>query len=152
MQDRFEDKFIPEPNSGCWLWTASVNQDGYGNFGIGSRADKTQFSAKAHRIAHELYVGPIPAGLSVLHRCDIPSCVNPNHLFLGTQADNVHDMEKKGRGRHLRGAAHGRVKLSESDVRYIRNSDKRNVDLARMFNVTKTHIGYIKNRKAWSWL
>ncbi len=89
----FEGKFIPEPNSGCWLWGAYCMTNGYGTFcpGNGRRV-------LAHRASFELYVAPIPEGLLVLHRCDVRCCVNPNHLFLGTQADNIHDMWAKGRG------------------------------------------------------
>ncbi len=90
LQERFEDKFIPEPNSGCWLWTASQVM-GYGCI----RIDKKTFLS--HRISFELYNGPIGDGLHVLHRCDTRDCVNPRHLFLGTNLDNIQDSVKKGR-------------------------------------------------------
>lgn len=82
----------------CWLWTACTYGGGYGSFGLGGR---TQY---AHRVAYELEVGPIPGGLHVLHRCDVRRCVNPAHLFLGTNADNAADMVSKGR--QSRGAEH----------------------------------------------
>ena len=86
--DRFENKYIPEPNSGCWLWVAGRMSNGYGGvMGNG-----------AHRTSWELYRGAIPEGLSVLHKCDVKICVNPDHLFLGTQADNLADM--RGKNRH----------------------------------------------------
>ncbi len=72
----------------CWIWTGYVGHDGYGQHGR---------SGKAHRLAWELTVGPIPDGLNVLHRCDTPVCVRPEHLFLGTSADNSIDMVRKGR-------------------------------------------------------
>lgn len=92
VQQRFEDKFVPDPNSGCWLWTASVGGGGYGKFGGKGRTPQD-----AHRASWQMYRGEIPAGLMVLHRCDVRCCVNPNHLFLGTAKENTHDMMAKGR-------------------------------------------------------
>lgn len=74
---------------GCWEWLGNKDRTGYGRFGRGGRA--------AHRFAYRLWNGPIPDGLSVLHRCDNPGCVKPGHLWLGTQSDNLRDMASKGR-------------------------------------------------------
>ncbi len=93
LKDRFEDKFIPEPNSGCWLWTAGVNQRGYGKMKIKGRV------VYAHRVAWSLMVGKIPRNRFICHHCDTPACVNPRHLFIGTSYDNMRDMVKKGRHR-----------------------------------------------------
>lgn len=89
----FEIRSMPEPNSGCHIWLGPQMKlrNGYGNF-ICEGVQK-----RAHRAAWEFYRGPIPAGLHVLHRCDTPLCVNPNHLFLGTQQDNMKDKRRKGR-------------------------------------------------------
>lgn len=105
--ERFIDKFIPEPNSGCWLWTAYTLPKGYGRIKVDGKA------VLAHRVSHELHVGPIPEGLHVLHRCDTPSCVNPDHLFLGTPQDNMTDKMQKGRHVALKGSEHVRAKLTE---------------------------------------
>lgn len=78
----------------CWLWTGAVAGFGYGV--CGSRGRR----ARAHRVAYTLEVGPIPPGMQVLHRCDTPRCVRPDHLFLGTQLDNMRDMHAKGRDRN----------------------------------------------------
>ena len=93
LQERFESKCEPEPTSGCWLWTGAVDGDGYGVL-YNSGDDR-----KTHRISWMIRFGPIPKGMSVLHKCDNPPCVNPDHLFLGTALDNMHDAMKKGRAK-----------------------------------------------------
>lgn len=95
---RFERYVSPEPNSGCWLWLGAANQKGRGTFSYGGRRPKGRVELH-HRFAYLVEHGDIPEGLSVLHRCDVPLCCNPAHLFVGTQADNVSDMMEKGRHR-----------------------------------------------------
>jgi hypothetical protein len=99
-----------------------------------------------------LFVGEIPDGKFVLHKCDNPACVNPGHLFIGTQADNVKDMWDKNRARQgiNRGESHGMSKLTADDVRAIRESSASGPVLAARYDVTRTTIADIRNRKIWT--
>ena len=110
--ERFESKFAK--SDGCWRWIAYKNNDGYGKFMIDGR------SQSAHRVAYQLYVGGIPPGMCVCHRCDNPCCVNPAHLFLGTISDNMRDCDNKGRrigkGGGVSGEKHWNAKLTEAQI------------------------------------
>jgi hypothetical protein len=90
-RESFEAKYIPEPNSGCWLWTANCNVGGYGILKYQRK------NRPAHRLSWRFYRGEIPTGLLVCHKCDTPACVNPDHLFLGTPTDSQRDCSRKGR-------------------------------------------------------
>lgn len=95
LSERLERNSIPEPNSGCILWLGAVDKWGYGR--IGRR--EFGYSSLVHRLSYQHSRGLIPSGMLVCHRCDVPSCINPAHLFLGTHADNMADMARKGRVR-----------------------------------------------------
>ncbi|MER3405479.1 MAG: hypothetical protein C4289_10265, partial [Chloroflexota bacterium] len=90
-----------QKTDGCWYWLGQVNKDGYGYLGVGSKLNGTKRLVKAHRVVFELAFGPIPEGLEVCHHCDEPRCVRPDHLFLGTHADNMVDAFRKGRLKQL---------------------------------------------------
>lgn len=141
--ERFEEKFVPVTESGCWLWTAAILRGGYGAFKING------MTGVAHRISFELYVGDIPEGLYVLHKCDIPSCVNPDHLFLGTHQDNMDDMRRKGRSIHAFGADHGRSKLTEKQILAIRKDKRILREIAADYGVGKAQISSIKRLEFW---
>ncbi len=158
LRERFEEKWIGEPNSGCWLWLGASVPKGYGYIASGDGAT----SESAHRISWRLHCGDIPPGMCVLHRCDMPCCVNPDHLFLGTVQDNSTDMVSKGRGK--RGKKYGRqkkpceyrlvgsqsngAKLTEDQVLEIKKATNPH-GLAERFGVTKENIYVIRRGKTW---
>lgn len=112
LKTRFLEKCIPEPNTGCWLWIGSMWSGGYGQIRINNRM---RF---AHRVSWEIHRGEIPDGdgfhgVCVLHKCDVRCCVNPDHLFLGTQQDNMDDMARKKRKVTRTGARNGMSKHPE---------------------------------------
>lgn len=146
VQDRFMDKVMPEPNTGCWIWTAGTNIKGYGTFGIGQR----RMSSTSHRVSYEMFVGEIPENMHVLHHCDNTFCVNPDHLWLGTNLDNMKDRSKKNR--QARGGLHAFAKVTEIDVLIIREARAKGfliADIARYFNVGNTCIVNIIHRINW---
>lgn len=144
-RERFEAKFVK--GDGCWEWVASKDRWGYGRLKI---FDKMQ---GAHRAAYQLYVGEIPDGLCVLHRCDNPACVRPDHLFLGTHTDNMHDCNDKGRRNRPSGEKHYRTKITARQVliiRAMRAAGARGVDLARKFGVTPGVVDKIIHYRTWA--
>lgn len=95
LTQRFAGKFRIDTQTGCWPWTAAVDYHGYGRIQMGPRGGGVIIAPRASWLIHN---GPIPEGMCVLHRCDNPPCVNPDHLWLGTRSDNQRDMMAKGRG------------------------------------------------------
>lgn len=139
---------------GCWLWTGVDNGHGYGVIRAGGRGGRTLL---AHRVSWELHHGPIPAGVWVLHRCDVRACVRPDHLFLGDATANNRDMARKGRhgqsgATWMRGEGNGHAKLTDTAVRGIRAeyaAGAKQVALARRYGVHQTLISLVVRRKVW---
>ncbi len=142
--ERFENKYMPITGTGCWLWLATCTRLGYGQFRV---KDKM---AMAHRVSYEMYIGQIPVGMCVLHKCDVPSCVNPNHLYLGTHQDNSTDMVNKGRV--ARGSKRPDSVLTELQVMEIKEmlaKGESQASIAKKYNVSPTLISHIYNGRSW---
>lgn len=147
MKNRFEKFFIRIPITGCWLWEGGAQQHGYGKFTVKGKP------RWAHRVAWELYKGPIPKGLSVLHKCDVPACVNPDHLFLGTAKDNVHDAIAKKRMNYFlnrkRGEDNGNSKLTKEKVLAILADERSHFKIAIAHGLHRDTVMKIKHRTLW---
>lgn len=143
-----EDRFWPNvrKTDTCWLWTGSKRSDGYGYIAAGGVRGK---NLKAHRVSYELKCGPIPRGMAVCHHCDVPLCVRPEHLFLGTIQENNHDRHRKGRSRGASPQNHNRTKLTISQVREIRSSTLSGPALAKRYGTTKENIWQIRRGNTW---
>jgi hypothetical protein len=138
VEERFWSKV--KKTNGCWIWTGYRKpgyRQGYGEVRMDGRTQR------AHRVAWKLINGPIPLGLFVLHHCDNPSCVNPDHLWLGTQKENMRDSRIKGRWLH---------KLTEAQVRTIRASHESHRTIGHQFGIAHRTVGHIKEGKKWAWL
>jgi predicted XRE-type DNA-binding protein len=140
-REDFEARFRVTP--GCWIWTSSRDRDGYGKF-YGPSPGKVQV---ASRFSYELYVGKIPEGMHVLHRCDNRCCVNPEHLSVGTNFDNV--IDKINKGRQLRGTMFSWAKLDEDKVQQIRADTRPQRQIAKDFGISRSAVSEIKTRKKW---
>lgn len=133
----------------CELFTGSPKSD-YPRFGVGMHTDESYRYQKAHRLSWELNAGRgIPADLQVLHQCDTPRCVNPDHLFLGTNANNVADKVAKGRQKSGTGERQHLAKLTEAQVLEIFHSNDAGVTLANRYNVSPNAVSRIRLRRTW---
>ena len=129
----------------CWIWKGAHFFNGYGEWHQGAHR-----VVKAHRLSWRLHYGPVPHGLDVLHRCDVKNCVNPRHLFIGNDFDNMRDAASKGRLK--RGEQLWTAKLTADQVREIRSLGEQGTPraaLALQFGVTRTNITFILNRQSW---
>ena len=136
MKERFYKYVQPLPFSGCWIWMGSIHPEGYGRFRVGN------MTVGAHRISYRLHHGEI-GDKSVCHICDVPSCVNPDHLFLGTNLDNIKDKQEKGRAAK---------KLTKQSVFAMRDELKNGATLnamAEKYNVSRAMVVRIKHNKNW---
>lgn len=130
----FNSKYMPEPNSGCWIWLGTIKNSGYGII------QYKKNRKRAHRLSFELHNGTIPNGLHVLHRCDNPTCVNPDHLFLGNHTDNMKDMVRKNRFFS---------KLNRKKVASIKKDKRAAPVIAEAHGVSIGSIRNIKQNKTW---
>lgn len=147
VSERFWAKVQKGKKDECWQWLAHCSRDGYGMLNVNNFADR------AHRVSWRLHFGEIPKGIYVLHKCDNPPCVNPDHLWLGTQADNVRDMNEKGRERGSKGEAHPNAKLTAKQVKEIRrlyDGGLQQNRIAEMFPVSSRMIWHIVRRLNWT--
>lgn len=140
------DKKSPEE---CWQWIGGKAPNGYGRI---QRGGKKSPYLGAHRVSYEMHFGPIPDGMVVMHKCDNPSCVNPQHLSVGTFKDNTADMISKGRkiNRPVRGERCGNAVLTAEKVRFIRRSSLTNAELSRLFGTAPNTIRSVRTGKNWS--
>lgn len=152
-----EERFLSKVEKGeiCWEWIGANDGRGYGQLYVGGKL------IRAHRLSFMLYVGKIPKGLHILHKCDNPSCVNPDHLFIGTHRDNMQDMSRKGRHgtitmphKMVRGENNGLSKLTEQQVLEIRElystGDYLQREIGCIFNVSQRAISKIINFQTWA--
>lgn len=153
--ERVLSRVASDTGTECWIFTGALNEAGYGIVGLGRRG---QPNDRAHRVVYRFLVGDTPAGMFVCHRCDVPACCNPNHLFLGTPKENSMDSVKKGRSsppprnKHLIGSAHYAAKLTETqvlDMRQRRRDGATLAELAHLFGVNGSTVWGIVSRQRW---
>lgn len=144
--ERLAKKLFVDVVTGCFLWTGYRDKDGYGLITV---LGKTQY---AHRLAYELAYGAIPRKMCVCHKCDIPACVNPQHLFVGSYAENTKDMDTKGRRNSPKGELHARSVLSVGDVVSIRKDARPFREIAKDYSIWPSHVSRIKRRLTWAHL
>lgn len=138
LKDRLSNHSMPEPNSGCLLWLGCIDDQGYGRLG----------KRLAHRLSWEAHRGPIPRGLMACHKCDVPGCINPDHIFLGTHADNMAD--KGAKGRVPRGEGQTNAKLNDGLVLAIRADMRPSRKIAAEYGIARSLVSMIKTGRRWS--
>lgn len=145
VAERFHRSYVPEPNSGCWIWTKSLQGRGYAQISIGRSKP-----GRANIVSYLLHKGEIPSGLFVRHTCDCRWCVNPDHLILGTAQDNVNDAI--ARGRHCHGERHGSCRLTQDQAQAIKSDARMNSVIAAEYGVSERQVGLIKAGRRWKHL
>jgi hypothetical protein len=143
LKQYLEDRCIPVTETGCWLWMGCYNKQGYGI----CRRPITY----AHRASYVAFVGPIPLGLLVLHSCDTPSCINPAHLRVGTQKENMRDRDRQRHRVAPKGERHNGHRLTESQVLEIKKLSHHinKTAVGRYYGVSRVTISNVIRNKAW---
>lgn len=144
LAERLAFYSMPEPNSGCWLWLgAEFVGTSYGRMSWRGKSRLT------HRLSWLAHRGEIPTGLFVCHKCDVPACINPDHLFLGTHAENMRDRKNKGRSFRPQGERHNMAKLTSEAALSIRKDRRPAKILSAEYGVTPDTIYHIRSGLAW---
>lgn len=141
----FSERYVVDTETHCWIWLNATKQNRYGSW-------HAYGEDKPHRASWVMHNGAIPEGQLVLHKCDRPGCVNPDHLFLGTQDDNMKDMKSKRRTRESKGTSNTNSKLNEQQVQLIRNSPLTHKELSEIFGVHVATIRSIRKGALWAHL
>lgn len=143
IHERFHEKYTIDKVTGCWLWNKTFNSFGYGRFKL--YKDGKKIRVMAHRLSWHIHHGRIPKGLLVLHKCDVPRCVNPDHLFLGNHKANRDDAVSKNRCN-----PRGGLKVTDAQVAELKSMRKQGhkvTDLAKLFSISYTHCSRIVNNR-----
>ena len=145
LHEKFEAQYIPEPNSGCWLWVGSTSKtgSGYGQMYCKPRLEQ------AHRASWMLNIGPIPSGKFVCHKCDNRLCVNPDHLFIGDALANAKDRDNKGRSRWQIGKRYLPWQhFSPEEIKEIILAKGTLKQVAAQFGCSKSYVGFLRQKEA----
>lgn len=143
-EKRFDARYIPEPNTGCWLWLERLNDGGYGVLSVSGR------EVRAHVFSYTRFVGRVPKGKFVLHKCDVRCCVNPEHLKTGSKKQNTQDAIE--RRRFPTGMKHSATTLTDQEVVAIRNDSRKQRIIAEDYGVCQMTISNIKRRFTWKYV
>lgn len=143
-------RYVEDAN-GCWIYQGEIGRYGYGVVSFGQRRDGNRVRIVAHRYFYEQLVEAVPRDLNVCHKCDVRACVNPSHMFIGTQADNLNDMRKKGREGRA-GAVGERnhfARLSAREAKAILEAEGTQASIAERYGVAHATVQAIKARRLW---
>lgn len=141
-----EDLYMPVTEAGCWIWIGASDTRSKRQYGYLPRNMGDPY-VLAHREFYRRRYGPISPEQYICHRCDVPSCVNPSHLFTATNQENTAD--KVAKGRQMRWERHNKAKLNRSSVESIRSDPRKATELATIFGVTPSTISSVRKRKTW---
>lgn len=142
----FKSRVNINGENGCWEWNRHLLALGYAQVKVAGK------QYRAHRLSYEYYVGPIPAGMIVCHKCDNRKCINPEHLFVGTTQDNVDDKMRKGRFRPCKGEQSGTAKLSAAQIAAIRVDERSQYAIAKEYGISQSNVSMIKRGVTWGTL